>query len=105
MTPDDPILRRCHAVLSSLYGQRLKGIVLYGSGARGTENEESDIDLLVLLAGPVAVGAEIRRIWDVLYPVQLESDRRISVLPADADAYRRGECGLYRDVREHGVAV
>jgi len=105
MKPDDPILQQCRAVLASLYGDRLAGVVLYGSCARGTETSESDIDLLVLLEGPVDVAAEIHRIWQVLYAVQLECDLLISVMPADAEKYRNGACNLYRNVLEYGVAV
>ena len=105
MNRDDPILKKCREILSSLYGDRLKGVILYGSLARGTEREDSDIDLLVLLEGPVDAGLEIYRIWDVLYPVQLESDRIISVMPADAESYRRGDSMLYRNVQECGVPV
>lgn len=105
MDGQDPVLRKCRTILQSLYGERLKGVVLYGSSARGTHTPESDIDLLVLLDGPVNVGAEIFRIWDVLYPAQLDSDRVISVMPADAEHYRRGERSLYRHAQEEGVPV
>jgi len=105
MEPDDPILRKCRSALESLYGERLRGVLLYGSSARLTDTPESDIDLMVLLAGPVNVGEEIFRIWDMLYPVQLECDRVISVMPADADRYRRADRSLYRNVLEEGVAI
>jgi predicted nucleotidyltransferase len=105
MNPHAPLLRKCRAVLESLYRSRLKAVILYGSTARGDDTPDSDIDLLVLLDGPVDVGDEIFRIWDVLYPVQLESDRVISVLPADARSYRQGACRLYQNVQEEGVLV
>ena len=105
MRSDDPILLKCRAVLEALYGDRLKGVVLYGSTARGEATAESDIDLLVLLEGPVNVAAEIRRIWDELYPVQLECDREISIRPADAASYERGESILYQNIHEEGVPV
>jgi uncharacterized protein len=62
MQPSDPTLQQCRTLLRRLYGTRLKGVVLYGSCARGTEATESDIDLMVLLEGPVDVAQEIRRI-------------------------------------------
>jgi len=105
MRRNSRVLRKCRQVLESLYGERLGGLVLYGSCARGTDTRQSDIDLLVLLRGPVNVAAEIRRIWDVLYSVQLESDRVISVHPADAQSYRSGEYALYRNVMEEGLAI
>jgi predicted nucleotidyltransferase len=79
--------------------------VLYGSCARGTEAPESDIDLLVLLEGPVDGAKEIRRIWVVLYPLQLESDRLLSVVPVDIALYNRGEYALYRQAKAAGVAL
>ncbi len=35
--------------LKSIYGSRLKGVYLYGSYARGEQEEYSDVDLLVVL--------------------------------------------------------
>ncbi len=105
MTANDPILRRCRAVLEGLYGDRLKDVVLYGSTARGEDTDESDVDLMVVLDGPVDAAAEIYRIWDVLYPVQLDSDRLISVMPADAGSYTRREYSVYRDAQDEGVPI
>ena len=105
MDRDDPILARCRTVLEELYGGRLKGLILFGSAARGDDTPESDIDLLVLLDGPVNGSAEVRRIWHVLYPVQLECDRLISIMPADAESYRKGESALYENVLEEGVPI
>ena len=96
MTHDDLTLQTCRALLQTLYGTRLRGIILYGSCARGTEAPESDIDLMVLLEGPVDGAQEIRRMWEVLYPLQLESDRLLSVVPVDVALYNQGEYALYR---------
>ena len=105
MDHDDPTLQKCRALLHRLYGTRLHGIVLYGSCARGTEASESDIDLMVLLEGPVDVSQEIRRTWEVLYPLQLESDRLLSVVPVDVALYNRGEYALYRQAKAEGEAL
>lgn len=101
----DPILQKCRALLQGLYGARLHGVVLYGSCARGTEKTDSDIDLMVLLEGPVDAGQEIRRIWTVLYPLQLESARLLSVVPVDAALYNEGEYALYRQAQAEGVPL
>jgi uncharacterized protein len=105
MDHDDPTLQKCRALLQTLYGARLHGIVLYGSWARDTEEPESDIDLMVLLEGPVDGAQEIRRIWEVLYPLQLESDHLLSVVPVDVALYNRGEYALYRQAKAEGVAL
>ena len=58
--------------------------------------------LMVLLEGPVDSAQEIRRIWAVLYPLQLESDRLLSVVPVDVALYNRGEYALYRQAQAEG---
>ena len=105
MHNDNPTLQKCRALLQTLYAERLKGLVLYGSCARGPEGVESDIDLMVLLEGPVDLAQEIRRIWAVLYPIQLESDRLLSVVPVDVALYDQGEYALYRQAKAEGVAL
>jgi predicted nucleotidyltransferase len=105
MHPHDPVLQKCRAILQTLYGTRLQGVVLYGSCARGTEGTESDIDLMVLLEGPVQGAQEIRRIWEVLYPLQLESERLLSIMPVDAALYDQGAYALYRQAKAEGVAL
>lgn len=105
MQPVHPILQKCRTMLRTLYGNRLKGVVLYGSGARDTDDTDSDIDLMILLEGPVDSAQEIRHIWDVLYPVQLESERLLSVVAVDAASYERGEYALYRHAKAEGVSL
>jgi predicted nucleotidyltransferase len=105
MQPSDPTLQQCRTVLQRLYGTRLQGVVLYGSCARGTEATESDIDLMVLLEGPVDAAQEIRRMWEVLYPLQLESARLLSVMAVDAALYEQGVYALYRQAKADGVAL
>src|SRR5919202_4689226 len=104
MHHDDPMLRQCRALLQALYGARLHGVVLYGSCARGTEETDSDIDLMVLLEGPVDSAQEMRRIWAALYPLQLESARLLLVVPVDVVLYNRGEYALYRQAQAEGAA-
>ena len=87
------------------YGKRLKGVILYGSLARGQALPESDIDLLVLLDAPLDYFAELRQLVDVLYPTQLESDQLISAKPVLLKDFEMGTLSLYRNARREGVAV
>ena len=99
------IIQKCKEALSRYYGSRLKGIILYGSTARGEAGPASDIDLLILLSPPFDFFAELRQIVDVLYPIQLESEKLISAKPALASDYEVGSISLYRNARREGVAV
>jgi uncharacterized protein len=101
----DIIVRECKERLSEYYGARLKGVILYGSVARGEALQSSDIDLLVLLSSPLDYFAELRKIVDLLYPIQLESEQLISAKPALANDYEMGTISLYRNARREGVVL
>jgi predicted nucleotidyltransferase len=62
-------LERCKKTLEAHYGARFAGLVLYGSKARDEARAGSDIDLLVLLNGPLDYFQEFRTLTDLLYPI------------------------------------
>ncbi len=99
----EQLLRRIKAALRTAHGERLRGVVLYGSEARGEATGDSDIDLLVLLQGPVELGRDIRANIDALYPLVLEVDRPIHARPVDAEAYEAGLFPLFRNVKREGI--
>jgi predicted nucleotidyltransferase len=101
----DSIVQACRDVLKRQYGARFRGLVLYGSVARGQADPGSDIDLLVLLAEPFDYSYELRRIVDLLYPAQLESDRLISAKPAAVGDFEHGRLQLYRNAQHDGRLV
>ena len=99
------IVRKCKQTLTEHYGKRLRGVILYGSNARGDATRYSDIDLLVLLEQPFDYFTELRRLVDALYPIQLESDVLISAKPVFFMYFEQGTISLYRNARREGVAV
>ena len=101
----DGILRKCKEALQALYGERFAGLVLYGSMARGDYDDESDIDLLVLLHGEVNTFREIRPIVHALYPLQLETNRLISAKAVSLDDYGVSRWPFLRNARQEGVTV
>lgn len=97
------LLKRIKADLAAVYGIRLKGVVLYGSEARGDAEPDSDIDLLVILDGPIQLGREIETIVHALYPLQLEVLRPIHAMPVGEKDYAAGEYALYRNAKREGI--
>ena len=73
--------------------------------ARGDYAVLSDIDLLVLLDQPLDYFTELRQLVDVLYPIQLESERLISAKPVLFKDFELGTVSLYRNARREGVAI
>lgn len=102
---DNAVGGRIRTLLAEAFGDRLQGVVLYGSEARGTADPDSDANLLVLLAGPMSLGKDLRKIIDALYPLQLELERPIHALPVDAQEYAEGGFSLYRNAIKEGVFV
>ena len=102
---DEGLLRRIKASLEAAFGDRLRGVVLYGSEARGEATPDSDIDIMVLLTGPVALGRDLRTIIDALYPLQLEMDRILEAFPVDEEDYLRGEYAWYREAQKDGIRI
>lgn len=97
------LLARVKSLLGGAFGPRLQGVVLYGSEARGEAAPDSDIDLLVLLKGPVDHRTDFRTCIGVLYGLILELERPIHAKPVDADEYRRGDTPLYRSALAEGI--
>ncbi|MEO0517871.1 MAG: nucleotidyltransferase domain-containing protein [Cyanobacteria bacterium P01_A01_bin.116] len=98
-------LETCKKLLVQHYGEKLKGVILFGSAARQEITAESDIDLLVLLAQPLDPVQELRTVVDVLYPVQLEASHWISAMPAAQDEFTAGSIQLYRNIQQEGIVI
>lgn len=90
--------------LSNLYGKRLSGVYLYGSYARGTFGSESDVDVLVVLAGPVKPGLEISRMSRLVSDICLKYDLLLSILPVSEETHR-GADFFFAQVRREAVTV
>jgi predicted nucleotidyltransferase len=74
-------------------------VILFGSKARGDDDPETDIDLLVLTSRPVDF-AEKRRMTDALFDIEPELAVVISKLVVPREEW---EHGLYQvlPIREH----
>ena len=97
--------------LRGLYGSRFRGLVLYGSTARGDAGEDSDIDLLCLLDGPVTMWREIQNASRAVYDLalsQIDSTgeyHSINIVPVDIEEYDRGEYPLVIEAKREGIPI
>ena len=99
------LLKRVKSILQETYGARLRGVILYGSEARGTADPDSDIDLLVLLEGTVDDSSDSWRCIQALYPLVLECGRPIHSEVVPIEEYEAAEFPLYRNAKRQGVAL
>jgi predicted nucleotidyltransferase len=99
------ILEEVKDALQKLYKDNLVEIILYGSYARNDFNENSDIDLLIVLDKLDSAGKQIDNIVDAIYDINLKYNTLISVIPISNDDYRSINSPLLLNVRKEGVLV
>ena len=91
--------------LTGLYGDRYKGMVLFGSYARGDAEKGSDVDLLLLLEGEVDGWREVLRAEPVKWPLSLDSGYVLALMPVSVEAYREARKPLLMNARREGILV
>ncbi len=103
MTDVKEIIAQFKARLATIYGTRLKQVILYGSHARNEARPDSDIDLAIVLTGEVTPGREIDRMLDAITDVNLEHSALLSVYPVSESDYMGLRSPLMINLRREGV--
>ena len=94
--------------LQRVYGNKLKAVILYGSVARGTATEESDIDIMVLVDG---TAQELRtfedQLSDVSTDISIKYFKVFSIIDISYQEYMRwvNTSPFYRNVSKEGVIL
>ena len=101
----NPILKELKTRLTSLYGERLKRLILFGSWARGEATEDSDIDIVVVLDGDVNPGEEIDRTIDIINDINLKYDVLVSIYPVSESVYETVNSPLLLNLRKEGLSI
>jgi predicted nucleotidyltransferase len=102
------ILDKLSESLESVYGDKLKSIILYGSVARGDDTPESDIDIMVLVDLPTDQLKEYEdRLCDVSTDFALEYFKVFSIIDVSYDEFTEWKKVLpfYRNVANEGVVL
>ena len=99
------LLKELRTELNRLYGSRLKGLYLFGSHARGDQDSESDVDMLIVLDDVPAYGAEIDRTSALASTLSLKYGVSISTIFMSQQEWLEGNSFLLRNVRQEAVTV
>ena len=100
------MLERLVRGLCEIYGDLVLSIILYGSAARGSNTDESDIDIAVLIKD-----GQTREMYDsmssLVVDLQLEYDKVLSVLRIDYNKFKQWEnvMPFYVNVKKDGIVL
>jgi len=92
--------------LQGIYGDLLKEIILYGSYARGTQTDESDVDIALMLNGKPSKKVNNAMI-DCVASYELECGRVLSVIDIDYKKYKDNINILpfYKNIKKEGIVL
>ena len=91
--------------LEGRYGSDLKAVILYGSHARGTATEDSDVDFLVVVDEALDPWEVHDCLDDLLWRLLLETGRLISVIVVRESRYERYRSPFMVNVRREGIRL
>jgi predicted nucleotidyltransferase len=89
--------------LVRIYGDRLKGVYLYGSYARGDYRQGSDVDVMILLKDYESYWNELERSTELASDVSLEYDVTVSRLIIKEIQWKQSDMPVLRNIHKDGV--
>lgn len=89
-----------------LLGEQLVSIILYGSVAKGTQTDQSDIDVALILNANLTAEDE-DRLSDFIVDMNLKYDRMFSVIDINEATFEKwgNVSPFYRNVKEEGIVL
>lgn len=92
--------------LIDLFNDRLVSIILYGSVARGTNTDESDVDIAIILKDAKNQSVQDKLV-DFTLNLDLKYDKVFSVIDIDYEEFLKWENVLpfYKNVKKDGVVL
>lgn len=91
--------------LKNIYGSNLKSVYLFGSYARNEANEDSDIDIAVVLDGLTSRYKERERCSKIRAKISLENNCIINLFFFVKNELLTKEYALFRNVLKEGIIV
>jgi predicted nucleotidyltransferase len=102
-----PVLESLHQRLKALYGERFRGLYVFGSYARPDAGimlaEDSDLDVALLLSEFESPYSEIERFSEITADISLEHGLVISLVPIREDDFKAGKTNFIRVISEYAV--
>ena len=91
--------------LKKTYGNRLKGLYLFGSYARGEQHKDSDLDILITLDDFERANLEINRTSPLISRLSLDYAVTITRFFATENDWKRADTSFLANIREYAIAA
>lgn len=104
----EKVLMKTKQGLETVFGEKLKSVILYGSYARGDQNEESDVDVMALVEIPKEDIPKFRDdVIDFCTDINLEYDVLVSINIQDDYTFYKYENSMpyFQNVIREGIRV
>jgi len=101
----DGILREIRNEFEKLYAERMKGLILFGSYARGDYTGSSDLDLVLLLDKIDDILKERECYLPITGQLSLKYNMVISIIPFSTADFTQKKTPLLLNVRREGMRV
>ena len=102
---DERMLALIEAGCRTAFGGRLRACLAFGSRARGTEREDSDLDVLIILDRIDHYAREVDLTGELIADLSLRCGISISRVFISENEWLHGDSMFLQNVREEAVAL
>ena len=101
----ESVLIRIKEHLTRIYGNRIKRVVVYGSFAKGEADEESDVDIAVVVADKLSPNKVEKNLDELLFQILMEKSELVTVFVIPESKFDTYKSPLILNIKEEGVPI